>query len=143
MTRENNTSQLYLCGNRLETIPKEPYAMKATDECRAQVNAKLLEFLHSDSDCIELKFGDDFLPHPVFRARFNIKTCGNCWDQYEIAVLQGWPDVIGVLKRSFSAVDEGAVMLNEVLSDNYSDSVYVPLGYAPRTECVSDCDCKK
>lgn len=101
-------------------------------ELREKLDNKLKEFLYSDKEVLEICFEGDIVPHRAVKAKINIKTCGNNWTQYEIVVLNGYPSLIGRPVGSFAVHgSERAVMLNEVLTNDYADSKsrYIPLGY--------------
>lgn len=122
----------YIGGKRSPLKKVCVYEIRATEDLRAEVNAKLREFLDSDSDHLELMFEGEIVPHSISKAVINIKTCSNNWSQHVIALFEGWPDLISKKLGDYQshACSEAVVMKNEVLGSNYSyQHEYIPLGY--------------
>ena len=117
--------------------PGEPLVMfntprlKPSAKLRAKVKRMLYRFLESDNDCGQIWFDGEIVSYQVRKVYVNIKAYANGWDQYVMAVLDGWPDIVGKFVKSLQshALKEGTVMRNELLSDGYSISDYVPRGY--------------
>ncbi len=122
---------MYIYGKLVDTqiIPMPVIEVGKRD--RSKINKMLKDFVESDKEYMEI-INKSGTIYPVYKAYYNLKTCVNGWNQYVVAVLNGWPDVIGRLVKSFGNNAEvgDVVMKNEVMSENYSSLYeFIPLGY--------------